>query len=135
MRRRWLRIKKEQAVIIHTHTQTNTHTLLNEVNAKKCIIYTIMCEDNTPFYGAKWRGSHRWHSGEGVSKGGAGVAGAAYRYQPMVARCRLPPCRSVGRVASCLLAVGSWQLAATKDYYSARNKHKVGAICNINLKG
>lgn len=65
MRRRWLRIKKEQAVIIHTHTQTNTHTLLNEVNAKKCIIYTIMCEDNTPFYGAKWRGSHRWHSGEG----------------------------------------------------------------------
>lgn len=38
-------------------------------------------------------------------------------------------------VASCLLAVGSWQLAATKAYYSARNKHKVGAICNINLKG
>lgn len=43
-------------------------------------------------------------------------------------RCQLP-------VASCLLAVGSWQLAATKAYYSARNKHKVGAICNINLKG
>lgn len=47
-------------------------------------------------------------TGERESKGRVGVAGAAYRYQPMVARCRLLP---VGRlpVACWLLAVGSWQ--------------------------
>lgn len=70
----------------------------------------------------------------GGSEGRIGVVGAAYRYQANGCTLSVGPL-SVGRVASCLLAVGSWQLAATKAYYSARNKHKVGAICNINLKG
>lgn len=50
--------------------------------------------------GTGWKGS----------EGRVGVVGAAYRYQPMVARCRLPPCRLAALPVACwLLAVGSWQ--------------------------
>lgn len=80
----------------------------------KSALFIQLCAKIIPLFMAPSGVGRTDGTGERGSKGEGrvGVAGAAYRYQPMVARCRLPP--PVGwlaalPVASCLLAVGSWQ--------------------------